>query len=81
MARLPLKQQAYLSAALVLSLRALGKNSALQAPGLQRALLEGISTRLDNALEPIRSAGANTTALPTSREDFSCHTDQDTLSR
>lgn len=57
-ARLSVPRQAYLTAALMLMMHALGKSGVETAPGLAAVLLEGVGARLDSPLEPIRSAPA-----------------------
>ena len=52
--RLPVQQQAYMTAALAHSLDLLGKQQLEATPGLFPALLSGVSARLDSPEGPIR---------------------------
>ena len=52
--RLPVQQQAYMTAALSHSLELLGKQQLEATPGLFPALLSGVSARLDSPEGPIR---------------------------
>ncbi len=52
--RLPVQQQAYMTAALVQGLQLLGKEELERTPGLFSALLSGVSTRLDSPEGPLR---------------------------
>ena len=52
--RLPVQQQAYMTAALTHSLDLLGKQQLEATPGLFPALLSGVSARLDSPEGPIR---------------------------
>lgn len=53
--RLPVRQQAYMSAALEAAIARLGKEGLEGTPGLFAALLTGVSTRLNSPRPPIRS--------------------------
>ena len=52
--QLPAGQQAYMTAALVRMVAALGRRGVEGTPGLLPALLGGVSARLDSPLLPIR---------------------------
>ncbi len=53
----PVRQQAYLTAALVEAVGRLGAGPLENFPGLLPALLAGVSTRLESPLPPVRSEG------------------------
>ncbi|EIE21374.1 hypothetical protein COCSUDRAFT_56593 [Coccomyxa subellipsoidea C-169] len=55
--RLPVRQQAYMSAALVEIIACLGRAELEGTPGLFAALLSGVSTRLNSPQVPIRRQG------------------------
>ncbi|KAK9908206.1 hypothetical protein WJX75_004272 [Coccomyxa subellipsoidea] len=55
--RLPVRQQAYMSAALVEIIARLGKAGLEGTRGLFAALLSGVSTRLDSPQPPVRRQG------------------------
>ena len=61
--RLPLQQQAYMTAALSHSLELLGKEQLEATPGLFPALLSGVSARLDSPEGPIRQEQSFTHCL------------------
>ena len=50
----PVRQQAYLTAALVDAVGRLGAEPLESYPGLLSALLAGVSTRLESPLPPVR---------------------------
>ena len=52
----PVRQQAYLTAALVEAVGRLGREAIEGHPGLLPALLGGVSTRLESPLPPVRCA-------------------------
>ncbi len=52
--RLPVRQQAYMSAALVEIIACLGRGELEGTPGLFAALLSGVSTRLNSPQVPMR---------------------------
>lgn len=54
--RLPVQQQAYMTAALIQGLQLLGKRQLEHTPGLFPALLRGVSARLDSPEGPLRHA-------------------------
>ncbi len=61
--RLPLQQQAYMTAALVQGLQLLGRKQLESTTGLFPALLTGVSARLDSPEGPLRHVYTNTFAL------------------